>query len=411
MRYPLLMFVYLVTFVTSAFAADGTGSADALKDVKSRLSHGKPTRIVCFGDSITGVYYHSGSQRAWCDMLGLALNKAYPNADVQMINAGISGHTTVQALARIEKDVLDRKPHLVVVKFGMNDVARGPVDRFKANMVSIVKQCREAGSSVVLCTPNSVYENTARPNAKLAEFSKAVRQTASDFKLPLVDLFRDWQQLRKKDEMAWSLLMSDAIHPNMNGHRRIAELVAQRVSGKTADEVSLADVQPPQDTLHHTFTRLSQKQPVRIVAMSPYDRDFPEALRKHFPDAKFEVTTWPFDKDVNASAEWAKRIRGLKPHLVIVAVPVTARAKGLDQYIRSYEWVLNWSFNFAGRPWDVLPILPSTKDGASTENEEYQLIAREIVRGKDVTFFREGSEVLSVWIGKTKTEWETRSKE
>lgn len=410
MRYPFLMLICLaVRVLAPSFSADG---ADTLTGIRSRLSTEKPTRIVCFGDSITGVYYHSGSLRAWCDMLGLALEKAYPNANVKMINAGISGHTTVQALARIEKDVLDRKPHLVVVKFGMNDVARGPVDRFKSNMTAIVKQCQDAGAVVVLCTPNSVFENTARPNAKLAEFSKAVRETANEFQIPVVDLFSDWQQLRKQDEFSWSLLMSDAIHPNMNGHRRIAELVAQKVSGKSLDQVSLKDVKPPQDTLHHTFTRLSRNQPVRIVAMSPYDRDFPEALRKHFPAAKFEVTVWPVGKmNVDECAEWAKRIRGLKPHLVVVAVPASARSKGMEHYVRSYEWVLNRSFNFAGRPWDVLPILPSTKGGASAENDQYEVIAREIVRGKDITFFQSGSESLADWMGQKKSEWEKRVKQ
>jgi len=50
----------------------------------------EPVRIVCFGDSVTGVYYHTGGRRAWTDMLGIALGKAYPKAKVEMFNAGIS---------------------------------------------------------------------------------------------------------------------------------------------------------------------------------------------------------------------------------------------------------------------------------------------------------------------------------
>jgi hypothetical protein len=46
-------------------------------DVETLLKSGETTvLVVCFGDSITGVYYHSGSQRAWCDMLGSACKKS-----------------------------------------------------------------------------------------------------------------------------------------------------------------------------------------------------------------------------------------------------------------------------------------------------------------------------------------------
>ncbi len=35
----------------------------------------EPLRIVCFGDSITGAYYHSGNRRAWPEMLKVALDR------------------------------------------------------------------------------------------------------------------------------------------------------------------------------------------------------------------------------------------------------------------------------------------------------------------------------------------------
>jgi hypothetical protein len=55
------------------------GTPPTLAGVVIRLeSGGCPVRIVCFGDSITGVYYHSGGRRAWCDLLGIGLQQAYP---------------------------------------------------------------------------------------------------------------------------------------------------------------------------------------------------------------------------------------------------------------------------------------------------------------------------------------------
>ena len=90
------------------------------------LDAGKPVKIVCFGDSITGVYYHTGGRRAWCEVLGIALKRIYPRAQIEMINAGISGNNTIAALKRMEADVLNHNPQLMVVMFGMNDVAGIP---------------------------------------------------------------------------------------------------------------------------------------------------------------------------------------------------------------------------------------------------------------------------------------------
>src|SRR6187200_1498548 len=97
----LILVLGFWSFSVSTLAADKPAVAAVVK----RLASGEPTRIVCFGDSITGAYYHTGGERAWCDMLGIALTQIYPQARVEMVNAGISGQTTVQGLARIEKDV------------------------------------------------------------------------------------------------------------------------------------------------------------------------------------------------------------------------------------------------------------------------------------------------------------------
>ena len=63
-------------------------------------AYDKETTIVCLGDSVTGVYYHTGGHRAWPEMLELALRQIHPGAAIHVINAGISGHTTTDGLLR-----------------------------------------------------------------------------------------------------------------------------------------------------------------------------------------------------------------------------------------------------------------------------------------------------------------------
>lgn len=324
-----------------------SGDDVSVSAIARQLGGAQKTRIVCFGDSITGAYYHTGGERAWCDMLGFALAKTIPRANIEMINAGLSGHTTVNALARIQQDVLDKQPDLVVVMFGMNDVTRVSLSDFRANLETIAQRCRENGSAVVLCTPNSVIENTARPNHKLAEFSKVVRDVAIHQNVPVIDIFQYWQRLREQDPKSWILTMSDSIHPNMNGHKHFANLIARTITGKA---MTVDDVGPLSAALHHTFDRAHAGEPVKLVAMPPYDDLFPALLRDHFPDAQFDVVRWPTeDQSIEQLAEWAKQIRAMKPDLVVPAVPAGISAADTKAFVGHYEWVLNWSFQFSGR--------------------------------------------------------------
>jgi len=386
-----------------------------LRQVTDLLEAGDSTvRIVCFGDSITGIYYHTGGRRAWCDMLGIALERVYPKAKLEMINAGASGHTTVQGLARIQRDVIAKKPHLVVVMFGMNDVCGRKDKQFASNLKTIVGRCRESGAAVVLATPNSVYPNDRRPTERLAQYAQIVRNVAGERSVPLADCYRAYEEVRSKDATEWMLLMSETIHPGMNGHRLFAEVMAETISGR---RVSLADVAPPNDALRFTFGRLKRRQPVSIVAMQPYDRLVPEVLGELFPGAEFRVTTWPVQEQSLAAIEqWGKGIRKQKPDLVVVAVPAGLQGDDLEAFIRSYNWALNWSIGFGRAGWDLLPILPSVAGPLDAAGQKEEDLARRIIAGMDTKHLERGrdddrtaKEMLKDWIRKQTKEWSPKT--
>lgn len=392
---------YFYCLVLLVFSSVGLAQKPLMLDeIRSRLSEGRETRIVCFGDSITGAYYHSGGVRAWCEMLGLALTQANPRSDVKMFNAGISGHTTVNAMERIAKDVIARRPHLVVVMFGMNDVARVPLKQYRKNLNEIVQRCRDVGALVVLCTPNAVYETESRPENELAMYAQSVREIASEQSAPLVDLFADGKVFRREHPIEWALTMSDEIHPNLTGHNRFAKLIGETICGRPVN----VRTTPPLETIHHTLDRLADGKPVHLVAMPPYDKWMPKILKEHFQDATIKVTTWPVtEQSTSELAQWAREIRGRKPDLVMPAVPANAMGKDLTQFIRDYEWILNWSFPFSGQAWDVVPVLPTGKSENESERRRIEL-ARQIVSGKDRRFIQppkgdvDSCTVLEDWV-------------
>lgn len=86
-------------------------------------------RIVCLGDSIT-----YGEDLPYAEtypaVLAQLLQQKHADWDVVVINSGVRGHTSVQGLARLERDVLWYKPHVVFIAFGLNDGRLGywPLD-------------------------------------------------------------------------------------------------------------------------------------------------------------------------------------------------------------------------------------------------------------------------------------------
>jgi lysophospholipase L1-like esterase len=364
----------------------------------------EPVRIVCIGDSITGVYYHSGSRRAYPEMLQLALQQLYPQAQLSVRNAGISGDTTTGGLKRLERDVLAHKPQLVTIMFGMNDLVATPVDVFKKNLREMITRCRQSGAEVVLCTQNSIVESPQRPSARLVEFTQAIRDVAKEEALVVADCFAAFEAVHAADAAEWNLLLSDAIHPNMAGHKLFAETLAQAITGKT---LSLKAIGPPTPALPHTFARLKAGQPIQVLAMPPYDTLIEPALQRLYPKAVVKVTPWPIAGQTLAQIEVAARkVRSMAQDLVLIAVPPELPLRDQQQFHSSYSWIMNSSLSFGLQQWDVLVALPSAaKPSLSKDERRHEAFAQRLIEAQDLSMLTRRSgdtspllEILSTWL-------------
>src|SRR6516162_8347041 len=170
------------------------------------LADDKEVRIVTLGDSITrGVRAGVKPEETFASLIQDNLQKKKINARV--INVGIGGEGTDQALARLPKGVVALKPHVVTIMYGTNDsyVDRGQkeprltVTQYEDNLRKIVAELRKAGIKPVLMTPprwgekakNGIGEN---PNLRLEKYLEACRKAARETKTPLVDHFAYWSE-------------------------------------------------------------------------------------------------------------------------------------------------------------------------------------------------------------------------
>lgn len=357
-------------------------AAEAAPASKPLLEFGdKPVTIVCLGDSVTGVYYHTGGRRAYPEMLEVAIRQAVPKANMKVINAGISGHSTTEGLARLDRDVLMHKPDLVTISFGLNDMGRMSEEQYLTNLETLVTRCREAKAAVVLCTPNSVITTAGRPIEKLKRYCDVIHGLAKSLQLPVCDQFAAGESLRAKDAWAFRCTLSDEIHPNMDGHKRMAEELCRTITGRA---VSLADVGPLQPALVKTRSLVENAKPVKVLAMPPFDALIGPALKELQPKATVEVTPWPTDGKSLADLEEAAKqtVRTIKPDLVIIAVPVTATAATDEEFFKSYSWIMNWSLSFGHQEWDCLVVHPSVVN-PDAPNPRADLI-RQLVKAQEL---------------------------
>lgn len=401
-----LGFLSLLIFGTFALEAADT---PALLRIREVIASGEnEVRVVCFGDSVTGVYYHTGGRSAYPEVIRDALKTRHPESRVKVINAGKSGHTTTNGLGRIQQDVLVHKPHLVTVMFGLNDVAKGNIDLYRKNLIEIVTKCRAAGAEVILCTPNAVSETPDRPVAKVAAFAEVARAVSKDLSVPLADAHASLGALRESHSETWRLSMSDEIHPNLRGHRRLAETILGVIEGKA---VALSDDEPVPAPLSFTLAKLQKNLPLKVLAMPPFDAFAAEAIQSVHPGANVTVMPWPTEgmNRYTLMKDASHRVRPLTPDLVIIAVPRAATAKDTEEFIRTQMWIASNSLSRGPREWDVIVVHPEVFEGPPSDGEKaHDQLMREIVPAQDLPLIdrrdqREAAETLREWLANAAT--------
>lgn len=360
----------------------------------------QPKTIVCLGDSVTGVYYHTGGHRAYPEMLELALKAAHPKATVKVINAGISGNTTRDGLNRLESDVLKHKPDLVTISFGLNDMVRVPIEEYRSNLGQLIDRCREQKSLVVLCTPNAVINTGDRPISKLVEYCEVLRSVGRDKNVPVCDQYVAGEELKQRAPWTWRLTMSDAIHPNMDGHKRMAEELCRVISGAS---ISLDAVQPPLPILQRTKKQLADGAPLRIMAMEPVAAMVEAAIRQHHPDAKVELTTWTVAGKSLAQLEQEAnaQVRAMKPDLVVLTIPAELAVANDEPTVHSLSWIMNWSLSFGLQEWDCVVVHPSVLTPAADPGKDS--LIRKLVHAQHLALIDRASdsesavEIIQQW--------------
>jgi acyl-CoA thioesterase I len=191
-----------------------------VKRTAEDLHSGLDVSIVAFGDSITAGYaVRRGFPSFWKEML----SKKYSDAEVELINSGVSGDTTMDGLARLDWAVLSYEPDLITIDFGINDCVLGiGLEEFEANFVEMVRRIRAGPNSEILLLSSQPLE-TPPYDLLVRDYYWAIERVARQMDVGFVDIYGAWMEHMEKGIPLSSLIIPGQDHPNEAGYMIMAE--------------------------------------------------------------------------------------------------------------------------------------------------------------------------------------------
>lgn len=164
---------------------------------------GKPV-ILVLGDSLSA-WYGLRPGQGWVSLLERRLGAQ--GYEYRLVNASVSGETTVGGLERLPRALEKHRPAIVILELGANDGLRGlPVAEIEANLESMVEMSRKAGARVLL---TGIRIPTNYGPRYTEQFFAVYGELARRHKLALVPFFLEGIGL---DE---SMFQEDGIHPGV----------------------------------------------------------------------------------------------------------------------------------------------------------------------------------------------------
>ena len=189
-------------------------------------------RIIFFGDSITEQGVQPNGYITFLNKL-LDKNKI---SDYELMGAGIGGNKVYDLYLRLDDDVLSKKPDVVVIWIGVNDVwhkqslgTGTDADKFEKFYTSIIKKLKQDNIKIYLCTPAVIGERTDFSNeldGDLNKYSGIIRELAEKNNCGLIDLrkkFLDYNLIHNKTNKEAGILTTDRVHLNEAGNKLVAE--------------------------------------------------------------------------------------------------------------------------------------------------------------------------------------------
>ena len=167
-------------------------------------------RLLVLGDSLSAAYGLDRTE-GWVHLLEQRLKNKFPACE--LVNASISGETSLGGLSRLPALIKTHQPNLVMIELGANDGLRGlPIASMKQNLQQMVQLSVQAKAKVLLIGME-MPPNYGRTYTE--QFKQVFFDTSKQNKIPLVPFLMEGFAGQRE------AFQADGIHPNASVQTKI----------------------------------------------------------------------------------------------------------------------------------------------------------------------------------------------
>lgn len=215
-------------------------------DFNGLVEHG-PITIVAFGDSVTHGAVAEGEinyETVYWNLLRKKILEIRNYVPVNVINAGIGGITAKSSIERMETQVLNHNPDLIIVCFGLNDV-NFSFEEYIDSLRVIFQKCQASDTDVIFMTPNMLNTYVAddapkvhmeyaaitaqmQNEGKMDKYIYSAVELAESMGVMVCDCYSKWKKLSETCDT--TMLLANRInHPTKEMHNLFADMLFETI--------------------------------------------------------------------------------------------------------------------------------------------------------------------------------------
>lgn len=144
-----------------------------------------------------------------------------------VLNRGINRERSDQIRDRLQRDVIDTKPHYAIILAGVNDVHQGfPTDHTKQNLTLIYNSTLLEGIVPIAATILPYNSMSKQAYNSITKLNDWIKSTAESMKFPSCDTYAAVVDANRPDRLRSS---PDGYHPDVNGYRSMGEALVHTI--------------------------------------------------------------------------------------------------------------------------------------------------------------------------------------
>ena len=210
-----------------------------------------PITIVVLGDSVTHGCFEPNVidyDSVYWSILRKKILDVRNYMPVNMICAAIGGTTAKESAERVDNQVINHNPDLVIVCFGLNDV-NGELEDYLDPLREIFSKWQASGADVIFMTPNMLntyvaddvyegYRDYSHVTAKMQNEGKmdlymdSAVALANEMGVTVCNCYAKWKELSKTEDT--TMMLENRInHPTREMHKLFADMLFETIFAGT----------------------------------------------------------------------------------------------------------------------------------------------------------------------------------